>query len=424
MSHADLAVPSAAPNSIWEAYRWLAVQIGRGALQMLRLPKPDSLAPRPAHVPPERVVDFDFVRQPGLVEDIHGAWKRLHEGPDIFWTPRNGGCWVVTRADGIDAVLRDPETFSSSKISIPKEATVFKMLPIEADPPEHANYRSLINPWFTPKAISSMEHDIRSLAVELIEGFLTDGECEFVEAFAKRLPIVVFLKLVNLPLDDREKLLRWTDDAVRAKSAWQRMKAFLLMNTYLDKWIRQRRAHPGDDLISRVVTASVGGRPITHGEIHGMLTVLMFGGLDTVAAMLSFAAGFLASHPEHRQQLVDQPALIPKAVDELMRRHGIVNLGRVVTRDCEFKGVQLKKGEMVQVPNALLGLDESRFDDPMTVDFNRPSLIHGAFGTGPHRCPGAYLARTEIRIFLEEWLKRIPVFSIKPGTPPAATQGL
>src|SRR5260370_30733673 len=176
-----------------------------------------------------------------------------------------------------------------------------------------------------------------------------------------------------------------------------------------------RRAQPGDDLISKFTRAEVGGRPLTDQEITGMVTLVLVGGTDPVVTAMSFAALFLARNPAHRRQLVDNPALIPKAVDELLRRFPIVNQGRCVARDLVYKNIPFKTGDMILLPTTLHGLDERAFPNPLEVNFNRPTPMHSTFGNGPHRCPGSNLGRTEIKVFLEEWLKRIPEFQLQPG---------
>ena len=169
-------------------------------------------------------------------------------------------------------------------------------------------------------------------------------------------------------------------------------------------------------MLSAIVNGEVMGRPLTHDEIQGFLTVILFGGLDTVAAMLAFMTKFLAESPAHRQQLIDHPELIPGAIDEMMRRFGIVNLSRLIAKDTELDGLQLKKGEMIHVPNGLLGVDDRRLQDPFSVDITATGVNrHAGFGLGIHRCVGSLLARMEMAVFLEEWLKRIPNFSIAPG---------
>jgi len=154
----------------------------------------------------------------------------------------------------------------------------------------------------------------------------------------------------------------------------------------------------------------------------------MFGGLDTVASMLGFIARFLALNPGHRRQIVerlDDEAFLKHAVEELLRRHGIANTARIVAQDTELGGVQLKAGDVILPPNLLVGLDERAVEDPTRVDFARPFPIrHATFGNGVHTCPGAVLARRELQVFLQEWLRRIPDFEIKPGTTPVAATGM
>ena len=176
--------------------------------------------------------------------------------------------------------------------------------------------------------------------------------------------------------------------------------------------MEKRRRSPGDDLISRVVHATVGGRPMTDEEIHGYLSTVLFGGLDTVASTLGFVALFLATHPGHRQQLVREPALVPNAVEELLRRFAVAAPARVAACDFDYKGVSIRAGDSIQLAGLLHNLDERVYADAMTVDFKRKLPVIGTFGFGAHRCPGSFLARTELRIFLEEWLTRIPDFEL------------
>lgn len=372
------------------------------------------LAPVPLHVPPHLVIDFDFTAVPGADEDVHLAWKRLHEGPDLFWTPYFGGHWVATRAAEIERIQSDHESFSHREFSLPRGIKPFPFVPLEVDPPEHADYRRIISPAFAPAVISKLEASARELAIDLIEGFRSRGGCEFVSEFARQLPVVVFLRMIDLPLGNREKFIGWAEVMARSPLVEARQQAFTETVEYLSAFITERTAHPKNDLISRVVQSRVNGRPLRPDEVLGMTTLLFFGGLDTVASMLSFVARFLARSPGHRRQLIQDPALIPVAVEEFLRRYGLSNTIRVVTRDMEFGGVQLKQNDIIMVPISLHGMDERRYDDPLSIDFGRKP-VHATFGNGTHRCPGANLARTELRVFLEEWLKRIPEFEIKAG---------
>lgn len=379
----------------------------------------------PSHIPPHLVVDFDYYNFAGGADDLHAAWHQLHNGPDIFWTPRNGGHWVATRADDIEAIFKNYEDFTSSRgQSVPIEQRPFRFPPVEFDPPKHTAYRNLLAPFFTPKAVGELEKKARALTLGLIESFKAKGQCEFYGDFALHMPIGIFMSLVDLPDSDRGQLLQLAEVVVRSADRQAVAEAFGKTWAYLGQKVAERSAQPGNDLISALVQAKVDGRSLTTEELLGFGSVALFGGLDTVAATLGFVTRFLAEHPAHRQQLIDNPALIPAAVEEFLRRFSVANLARSVARDLEYKGIVMKAGEPVQIPGVLANLDERRFPDPLTVDFNRQDVIkHMTFGAGAHRCIGSFLARTELKVFLAEWLKHIPEFTITPGKQPVARCG-
>ena len=379
----------------------------------------------PDHVPQHLVVDFDYYNFAGGADDLHLAWKKLHEGPDIFWTPRNGGHWVVTRADDTEQVFKDYERFTSTRgQSIPLQQGRFPFPPVEYDPPKHTDYRRLMVPYFTPKAVGDLERRARQLTVELIEAFVDRGECEFYSEFALHMPIGIFLGLVNLPDSDRLPLLELADIVVRSGDPQAVQDAFGKTWAYLGQKVAERASSPGADLFSGLMKAEIGGRRLSTEELLGFGSVALFGGLDTVAATLGFVTHFLATHPEHRKQLIDEPTLIPNAVEELLRRFSVANLARSLARDMEFKGVTMKNGDPILAPGVLANLDERRFPDPLSVDFGRKDAIkHLTFGAGAHRCIGSFLARTELKVFLEEWLKRIPDFTVTPGRQPVFKSG-
>jgi cytochrome P450 len=371
----------------------------------------------PSYVPPELVHEFDVYNVEVENGDYHTAMKRLHAPgiPDIFWTPKNGGHWVATRGEDIYQIFKDAERFSSQKMVVPAERNNHKLPPISLDPPEQAKYRVLISPPLSPKAVAPLAIQAREQAIELIEGFYAKGECEFVSEFAQHLPIGIFMRMVDVPGEDREKLLSWADQQVRPTSEAEREQGFMNIFKYAAQKIAERRANPGTDMISQLTKAQVDGRPITDEELVPMVSLLLIGGLDTVASAMGFAARFLAGSPAHRQELIDHPERIPGAVEELLRRFPVVNQGRMVLNDMDYKGVAMKAGDQILMPTTLHGLDDRQFENPMEVNFQRPTPIHSTFGNGAHRCPGSLLARTELKIFLEEWLKRIPNFRIKPG---------
>ncbi len=387
----------------------------------------------PAHVPPGLVRDFNYLTMPGVEKDPHRAWKQVQQdGRDIFWTPHFGGHWVVTRGAFIKELYENFADFSSEVIALPREERPepYRMAPLELDPPEHTDYRRLLNPAFGPKALQRLEDGIRQLTCALIDGFRSAGHCEFIGAFALRMPVTVFMRIVDLPTEDLPRLLEWADmvihhggDLARARDGSAGIAG------YAHQKIQERRAAPGADLISHVIGTDVNGRRLTDGEAVGVVALLLFGGLDTVAAMLGFSVRHLAEHPEQRRQLIADASLIPNAVEELFRRFSVPSTARMVSRDIDFHGVTLRKGDLVLAPNILHNLDDRLWPDPLRVDFTRQDARrHLTFNAGPHRCVGAPLARMELRIFLEEWLKRIPDFRIAPGaeirTKPGAVVGI
>lgn len=375
----------------------------------------------PAHVPPALVRDFDFL---GEVEgDLWDWWGRLQDGPEVFFTPRNGGHWVLTRHRDIAEVMADYTRFSSRKQTLPVEGKPFSLPPIEVDPPLHGDFRRLIAPWFTPKAMGTMEADARALCVELIEGFRERGRCEFVSEFALIMPIGIFLKLVDLPASDRLPLLDIAEKMVRGNAAEQ-AEGFAGAFAYLDEKLAERRRNPGTDMLSAILSGTIdGGRKLTDEEARLMGALLLAGGLDTVAGMMGFITMHLARNDEDRRLLATEPARIHTAVEEFLRRHQSANVAREVVADTEFRGVLMKAGDMVLTPTSMAAIDEREYPDPLAIDFDRANKRSLVFGSGPHQCIGAFLARTEIRVFLREWLARIPDFRIAPGEVPRVMAG-
>jgi cytochrome P450 len=379
---------------------------------------------KPAHVAPELVVDFDFMRPGPEGSDPFAAWSQLHGLPPLVWTPRNGGHWLATRGEDIPVILKNHDLFSSRRAFIGMTERP-QAVPLEYDPPEHAALRRMLIPAFTPKAVSMWSSEARRLSIQLINGFAADGQCEFIRDFAQQLPMIIFLKMVDLPLDHRQMLIDWVSTGLRSTDAARRIDARTHLNAYLENMLDQRLASPGEDLFSMAIQADIGGRRMNRQEALGLASGLLGGGLDTVAATMGWMAMFLAQHPAHRRELADHPTRIPRAIDELMRRYSIANIARVVRHDLQYLGASLKAGEQILMASCIHGLDERSFAYPMEVRFDRKdSFRHSTLSHGIHRCIGAPLATQEMKIFLEEWLARIPDFSIVPEDPPVMATGI
>lgn len=380
----------------------------------------------PDHVPADLVVDFDGYRPMGNASFYHAAYADLQKkAPDIFWSPHNGGHWVLTRRDHLAEAFADYGRFTSSqgasvdKVAAPGDP---KLAPIELDPPEQQTYRRLFASAFTVPALKEREREARALAIELIEALKPQGRCEFVTDFAQHLPIKIFMRMVDLPEEDRLTLLPLANAQVAADAPKEEKLALLF--EYAGKHVAERAANPGDDLISKIATSEVDGRPITLHEAVGVTTLLLIGGLDTVASMMSHIMHFLAGSPEHRHQLAGNPALSGAAAEEFLRRFALTNPGRTVTRDINFHGVDMHAGDKLLLATPFGAVDPRDYADPLAVDFTRKSNSKTTFGAGPHICPGSMLARIELKILLEEWLPRIPDFALDPDEAPRFRTGV
>jgi cytochrome P450 len=378
----------------------------------------------PAHVPASHIVDFDYLNPEGIERtDVYTALKPLHDLPDISWSPRNGGHWILTRSDDIRWSREEHEIFSHSEFGVPRGAMNVFMPPVTVDPPRHARYRAVLNPAFTPKAAREVKDYAREVAAGLVSELLAAGKCEFVMDFARIMPVTVFLKVLGLPTDRRDDFVRWAVGYTSAKDQETKDRSAEAVSAFLAGELDKREAHPGDDLLSRIVAFRKNPRFEDEVEVMGMAMVSFIGGLDTLSNMMSFTAWHLATHPDLRRKLVEQPDLIPQAAEEFIRRFGLTMTGRLIMRDVTRKGVTMKQGEMALVIDPLAGIDERAWPDPFEIDIARASKVHDTFGNSAHKCIGEHLARVELVVFIEEWLKRIPDFGLDREVPAQSYSG-
>ena len=378
-----------------------------------------SKAAKPAHVPADRVVDFDIFNPPGIDDEgLHEAWKRLQESTphEVVWTPHNEGHWIAVRGNRVRAMYRDPTHFSSHIIWLPKsEGEDYGLVPTRLDPPFHTPFREVLNKAIGVTATKAIEPLVRGIASRIIDEIAPNGRCNFTDDYAKRFPITVFLALLDLPLQDSHEMKVWIDQMTRPDGSMSMEEVMDNLFRYVDPVIDQRLGKDGTDLISRVINNDIDGRTMTRDEMRGLVSLLLVAGLDTVVNILSFFMEFLAKNPAHRKQLTDDPKLIRKGIEELFRRFPVVCEARMVKIDTECDGVTMMAGDMVCVPTLLGGTDDQMNECPMHVDFHRKKISHVTFGDGPHICAGQHFARLEATVTLEEWLKRIPEFEIAPG---------
>lgn len=375
-----------------------------------------SLTEVPPHVPAELVVDFDHRRDcPALNGDPLGLYIELARQHRMFYSPHHGGFWVATRHEDIHEIYTHPELWSSRYVSIPSSNT-FQPLPISLDPPEHAVYRRLINPVFSPPRVQALEGPIRAMAVELIDRISQMDECDFVTDFAKPLPARLFARMFGLPAEEWKRFVEWDDMMVREDLS-VRMRVTTEVRDYLKNILDDRKVNRGDDdIISIMLDSQIDGQPLTDEELLNMAFQLFAAGFDTVTTSLVFAFRHLAMDPALRERIVNDLSLVPTAVEELLRINAIAYPSRTATQDQIFAGLQIKEGDRVLLLTTPAGREEAEYPHATEVDLERGPTRHLTFGAGPHRCIGSHLARTEITIAIEEWHRRIPNYQIAEGS--------
>lgn len=361
------------------------------------------------------VVHFDF-NQPMPIHSYHSELDRLRALSPIVWNTYGGGFWMLLDDQTVRDAFHDHEVFSSEATIPTVPEPDWHWIPTMENPPKHKLYRRVLNAPFSPRAIRDREDRIREHAISFIEPIVAKGRVNFVEEFAKEFPTKVFLEIVGLPHEDSKQFVGWVETVfgglgAEAEGAADAMaEAQASIRGYFVDLLADRKANPrADDFFTDLSQSNIGDEPITDEEFLNICGVLVLAGLDTVKSQLGYTMLHLAEHPEDRQQILDDPGLIPVAVEEMVRVYSIVMDGRKVVQDTEFHGCPMAAGEMAMLTVPSATRDETKYADPARVDFNRTDATgHLAFAAGPHKCLGTHLARRELNIALEEWHKRIP----------------
>ncbi|HET6966012.1 MAG TPA: cytochrome P450 [Acidimicrobiales bacterium] len=378
------------------------------------------------------VVEFSYYT-PGEVMSHSESFDALRShGAFVRTTGGARGYWVFTESGLIREALQHPDIFSSSVnpdlFSSASGTEVadeppYNWIPELLDPPEHTKWRQLLAPHFAPKLMEAMEPKVRARCSEIIETFAGRGSCDFMHDFAWRYPTTIFMELMGLPLDGLEQFLAWEHDILHLSAGEDpdRSRAFgamMAVQQYFAELIEQKRAHPGDDLLTTALSWKLDGRPISQEDMLSWCLLMFMAGLDTVSIQLAYSFWYLADHPDERGRLVADPSLIPGAVEEFLRCFAFVPPPRRVTRDTEFHGCPMKKGDAVVLPLSAANRDPAVWDRPTEVVIDREPNNHIAFGAGPHRCLGSHLARRELKVAIEEWHKRIPDYRLADAQVP------
>lgn len=382
---------------------------------------PDHTArhPFPAYVPPSLRWDQSLSEFSAELDDPFLAASRLHNGPPVIWARdavqgRPG--WVIVKAEFLEEAFIDWQHFSSDGgMDLTAMLGVdWRLNPVNIDPPLHTGYRKILAPLFTPKAIDHMEAAVRETCDRLIATFADKGECDFVQEFSVPFPSCIFVALMGMPTAMVEQFFGWEQALLRGETMEERLVAGRQVLAYLEKHLAEQKRQPSTPLMAAIVKAELDGRRLHDGEILGMFMTFYLGGLDTVYATLSWSMRHLATHPEQQQFLRENPAMLPKVVDEYLRLFSVVSTQRRVSRDYCFHGVDMKHDDLVVMPIFVACRDPAFYPDPHEAQLGRKSRLL-AFASGPHLCLGMHLARRELRIAIEAFLSRFEGLHIPEG---------
>jgi cytochrome P450 len=369
---------------------------------------------------------------PAYVADPHRrVFDLVKNAPPVFWTPRNGGHWMLLSHAAIFSAARDIEAFSSEFVAQsrlkemlsklpPGTPHIPQPLPINIDPPMHTMYRAPLNRVFSPKVVNALKDDIRALADKLIDQVAPSGGCEFMSAIAEPLPVQVFLKMLGLPLERQEEYRTIVkqhlsdpdpDPQNVVRKLWR-------ITGIMRDTVLERRDNPRDDIISALWKTEIDGKPTTMDDMENYCVVLFIAGLDTVMNGIGLGVRHLAMDLAAQDQLRANPQLVADATEELLRRYTFTVPPRIVGKDMVFEGMPMKKGERAMLFLPAADLDPKEYPDSERFDLTRENKVHIAFNAGPHRCLGSHLARVELQICYEQMLARLPRFRLDPAHTP------
>jgi cytochrome P450 len=361
-------------------------------------------------------VDFDH-GDPGISDDLRDWGHRLQAESPIAYSEAHGGFYLITRHEDIIAVTRDTESFSSARgITIPPLSNPVPSIPAESDEPMHRHYRAVLQAYLTPSAVRRYEDDIRALVTEAIDSFIEKGEADLVTDLAAQVPTMATASVFGFNRADAIRFDSGFRAVVEAAGADVDTHVRVVGDfmTFLKDKVDERRTNPADDVISSIVTFDADGRKFTEEECLGLLWSTAGAATDTTRHAIGFALYDIHQNPEVREKLIADPDLIPGVVEESLRLDApAFSIARSVVRDVTINGVDLKPGDRVLLVYGFANRDNEIYPNPDEFVLGRPNVMqHCTFGKGIHTCVGMHLAKLEVRIVLEQVLRRLPDYQL------------
>lgn len=383
-----------------------------------------GVVPAPTHGPVEDwATDFDHA-DPAYNRNAHEIWADLRDRCPVAHSDRYHGTWLPVTHEDVSHIAHDTENYTSRAVVVSNAAEfapapIGGAPPISSDPPFHHEARRLLLPPFAPKKIEPWEADVRALCGELLDAMearLTYGAgvVDAAVEYAQNIPVNVIARMLGFPLEDAELFRGFVHDTLEgiADSPEERGAAFGRLDDYVDAQVQDHRAHPRDDLTTYLIDSTIFGQPLSHEHVRGSIVLLLIAGIDTTWSAIGSGIWHLASHPDDLARLDADPALWPTAIEEMLRVYAPVTMARLVAKDHELHGCALKENDWVLLPFPAANLDPAAFDRADEVLIDREENRHAAFGLGIHRCLGSNLARLEVRVAVEEFVKRFGRFEL------------
>ena len=364
-------------------------------------------------IPEALLSDFDIVGDVGLVADPQQRLlETLAKDPrDIVYTPHNGGHWLVTSHELGREILSNADLFGSFPIGIPANMEQRpRLIPLESDAAAHRRYRRLLLPIFEPAAVQQLQAGAETLAQEILDDVLPEGEFDFLWRVAKPISMGLFVRQLGLEPERLDEFYAWESGFYRAPTMEERIECGQNIGAYLSAVVSQHVEHPKDDIVTMLLNVEVEGERLSQEEVQSICYLLFLASIDTVATMLSFIVRHLTRDQALFRRLKEDRTAIADSVDELLRMHAFINLNRICERDTVFHGVAFRAGDNIVVPSFVTDRDERVFADPDAFNAyrsKREKNQHHAFGAGAHKCIGLHVAKMEVRVVLEAIFDRI-----------------